>query len=194
MDRRMEWGRRGDVGTGVWEVSVWSYTIKAILKGNTKWPPPPFPSTSLPSLPLWPGPLLSPPLRLPPLPLFPCTESAPWMDQVYFILLLHVLQTPNSPISTQPLLFSSTSPPFLFPASTSLLQDYKSLSRPDRQRRREKQRGGLKHRRQEGRRGRKSWDESEMKLQLEQRAKTVKYEKQHLTPPLGIMYPLWLSF
>lgn len=63
-------GERGEVRAGLWEVSVWSYTIKAILKGNTKWPlPPPFPSTFLP---LWPNPLsLSPPpLRLPPLPLF----------------------------------------------------------------------------------------------------------------------------
>lgn len=95
----------------------------------------PPPSLFHPPLPLWPGPLLSL-LRPPPLPLFLCTESAPWMDQVYFISLLHVLQTPNSPISPQPLLFSSTSPPFLFPTSTSLLQGYKSLSRPDRQRRR----------------------------------------------------------
>lgn len=109
--------------------------------------PPPFPSTSLP-----PVARPSPAVCLPPLPLFLCTESAPWMDQVYFILLLHVLQTPNSPISTQPLLFLSTSPPFLFPASTSLLQGRKSTQ----QTRSAKEEGRrLKHGRQEGSRGNK---------------------------------------
>lgn len=68
----MEWGRAGDFAAGVWEVSVWSYTIKAILKGNTKWSLLPFPSTSLPLSPC--GPALSPLLQLPPLPLFLCTE------------------------------------------------------------------------------------------------------------------------
>lgn len=53
LDRPIAGGVRGWV---VLEVSVWSNTIKAILKGNTKWSLPPFPSTSLP---LWPGLLLS---------------------------------------------------------------------------------------------------------------------------------------
>lgn len=58
MDGRMERGSRGDIGAGVWEVSVWSYTIKAILKGNTEWPLPPQSIHSSPLSPLRPGPLL----------------------------------------------------------------------------------------------------------------------------------------
>lgn len=137
VDRRMDgWsegaeGGGGVKGAGVWEVSVWSYTIKAILKGNTKWSLPPFPSTSLPSLPLWPGPLLSPPLCF-------CAQRVPhgWTRCILYYSFMY-FKRQTAPISIQPLLFSSTSPPFLFPASTSLLQGYKSLSGPDRQRRRE---------------------------------------------------------
>lgn len=100
--------------------------------------PPPLPYTAIhssPLSPLRPSPLLSPPLCLPPLRLFLWTESAPRTGQVYFILLLHVLQTPNLPLSPDPL------PPLLichssslFPPSTSLLRGNKSLSGPDQQR------------------------------------------------------------
>lgn len=90
MDGRMERGRGGDVGGR----DVGGQRLKLRHKSHPERKhevnPPPFPCTSLP---LRPGPLLSPPLRLPPFPLLRCTESAPWMDQVYFILLLHVLQT-----------------------------------------------------------------------------------------------------
>lgn len=112
MDGRMERGRGGYKGGG-----VGGQRLKLHHKSNPErkhevTPPRPFPSTSLP---LRPSPLLSPPLRLPPFPLFLCTESAPWMDQVYFILVLHVLQTPNSPISPQ-------SPPlFIYLPFASLL-------------------------------------------------------------------------
>lgn len=69
---------------------------------------------------------LSPPVARPsPLssPLFLCTESAPWMDQVYFILLLHVLQTPNSPN------FYSTPPLFIYLSSLSLPRVYQPVAR-----------------------------------------------------------------
>lgn len=92
-NRRTDGAReRGDVGAGV----VGGQRLKLHHKSHPErkhevtLPPPSSPSTSLP---LRPGLLLSPPLHLPPFSLFQCTESAPWMDQVYFILLLHVLQT-----------------------------------------------------------------------------------------------------
>lgn len=145
--------------------------------------PPPFSNQPSPLSPLWPSPILSP-VRLPPLPLFLCTESAPWMDQVYFILLLHVLQKPNSPVSTQPLLSSSTSsPPLLFP----LLHGYKSLTRPAKEKR---NMGGrwLKHKRQGGRKGRISWDESvSSKEQPKWNMKTIWCQRWVLSIPCGYL-------
>lgn len=82
-------------------------------------PPPIHPLLSPLSPAAWPSPLLLPCISLPSL----CfsEQSAPWTNQVYFILLLHVLQTPNSPISPHPLSSWSTTPSFLFPPSISLL-------------------------------------------------------------------------
>lgn len=119
-------------GWVVLEVSVWSNTIKAILKGNTKWSLPPFPSTSLP---LWPGLLLSfssSSSSALPLPLFLQTQSAKrWTRCILYDCFMYFKHQTDQ-IFYDPLLFSSTSPSFHSLDSTSL-SIYKSLNRSDQQ-------------------------------------------------------------
>lgn len=121
-----------------------------------KWSLPPFPSTSLP---LWPGPLLSPPLQLPPSLCFRAPRAPRgWARCIlYYSFMYFKRQTHQFVLN--PFLFSSTSPSFLSCVATSLLQVYKSLSRPDWQRT-----GGPVENTGDGE---KSWHISEMKINVE---------------------------